>query len=192
MGLVHDIVVDCDSIRNGRKGGLYLFWSDYLNISVQSFSLYHIDAVVEEYGQCWHFAGIYRWLEVSRKEQIWRLMRDLSSHVSLPWMCVRDLKAFHEAISECGLQDAGFSGYKNIWTNERKGDVSIQECLDRGLMSWDLSLVYPKLRAQHLARLGSDHAPLMIHGTRPYSRRINKEKLFRFEVMWIRDDGCER
>lgn len=50
LGLVYGIVVDCDSIGNRRKGGLCLFWSNYLNIFVQSFLLHHIDVVVEKYG----------------------------------------------------------------------------------------------------------------------------------------------
>ena len=52
------VAVDC----LGRGGGLALLWLDEVNVEVQSFSKYHIDAIIGENNENvskWRFTGFY-------------------------------------------------------------------------------------------------------------------------------------
>lgn len=134
LGLLNDLSNVCDSISNGRKGGLCLFWSDRWNVSLPSNSLNHIDVIIEEARMKWRFTSIYGRLDDVNKSKTWSLLRILkeSAHYSL--MCVgnfnevvfghekkrgntckaSDLQNFHETILDYGLLNTGFEGYKYI------------------------------------------------------------------------------
>ena len=53
---------------NGMGGGLSLFWSSDINVSIKSYSLYHINVEVNnEGGKAWRCTGIYGHPESSQK-----------------------------------------------------------------------------------------------------------------------------
>ncbi|KAJ4964589.1 hypothetical protein NE237_016438 [Protea cynaroides] len=64
-------------------------------------------------------------------------------------------------VENLGLVDGGFAGRKLTWCNNQEGARSIWARLDRVLLNKEWSL--NNLKVQHLARLSSDHAPLLIN-----------------------------
>lgn len=88
IGLTNVIFVD----QLGLSGGLALCWKDSLDVSLCSFSRYHIDALVKETngGGNWRFPGFYchHLLFLGRNHGIF--LRTLANQYNLPWVCIRD------------------------------------------------------------------------------------------------------
>jgi exonuclease III len=79
-------MVTVDSIR--ARGGLALFWKKEIDVTIKSFSNYHIDSVIkEEDGLLWRFTGIYGESRSEEKEATWELLRTLRVQNDLPWLC---------------------------------------------------------------------------------------------------------
>ncbi|XP_071722765.1 uncharacterized protein [Rutidosis leptorrhynchoides] len=150
--------------RDGLSGGLALFWTDEVSISLLSFSKHHIDVIVDN---DWRYTGIYGWPEASSKKNTCKLLLDLASKSNLPWMILgdfnitlhtsakwggllrdsEDMKLFRDSISDCGLADISFTGYPFTWKNKSvaggPGDF-IQARLDRGLACKHWARKFPK------------------------------------------------
>ena len=62
LGFSSKLVVNC----SGRKGGLCLFWSDHIDVSLLSYSNFHIEVrVISHSDISWRFTGFYGHLEAS-------------------------------------------------------------------------------------------------------------------------------
>ncbi|XP_027158564.1 uncharacterized protein LOC113760195 [Coffea eugenioides] len=80
-----------------------------------------------------------------------------------------------------GVSDAGFSGSRYTWCNNRFGTARIWKRLDRLLLCGRaLELPY-QFMVQHLGRDPSDHAPLLLSVD---TRLDNKPRPFRFLNIW--------
>ncbi|XP_071926682.1 uncharacterized protein [Coffea arabica] len=79
------------------------------------------------------------------------------------------------------VRDAGFSGLKFTWCNNRGGSAHIWKRLDRLLYNQHASSLDYNFTVQHLGRDPSDHAPLLLTAL---SRLDNKPKSFRFLNIW--------
>jgi len=60
------------------------------------------------------------------------------------------LQALYETLDEYGLYDLGFSGYDYMPSNQKEGDASVEECLDRYYASMEWSVLFPKAEVIHL------------------------------------------
>ena len=109
---------------------------------VDSFSKYHIDAVVNGMmTEPWRFIGFYGEPNTSYREEAWSMLRMLGSKPHLPWCCMGDfneilqteekrggrtrphvqMQAFREVLDFCGFIDLGFTGPKFTWHSRRHG-----------------------------------------------------------------------
>lgn len=97
-----------------------------------------------------------------------------------------DMRKFQDTMIDCSLGDLGWNGYPYTWTNGRLGEHNIQERIDRFLANEEWRNSYPHSKVQHLPRIQSDHAPIIIRVLKdPVEReKENKRKIFRFEHMW--------
>ena len=131
LGFCGKLVVDCD----GKKGGLCLLWDKSIDVSLLSYSRFHIDVHVSiPRGVSWRFTGMYGHPDSGQRQHSWNLLRRLHGMSSLPWLCVGDfnvvlessekeggvpksalaMSEFRSALDECGLQDLGFFGPKSV------------------------------------------------------------------------------
>nr|XP_027120700.1 uncharacterized protein LOC113737716 [Coffea arabica] len=94
-----------------------------------------------------------------------------------------ELLAFMEGAE---VFDAGFSGSRFTWCNNRQRRDRIWKQLDRVLINGAFTESAPSLAMTHLARHPSDHAPVMISFT---SRMDNKPRAFRFLNLWTSHPG---
>ena len=112
---------------------------------------------------------------------LWDHLRSLSQmKCNVPWCVVGDFNSvlssvekkgglfprglyiveFKDCMSECMLSDVGFIGSLFTWCNNQHGDDKILSRLDRCLINdqWQEFQV----SVNHLARVNSDHAPLLL------------------------------
>ena len=189
-----------------------MYWKSNLDVDVQSFSNHHIDAFINhEVDDTWCFTGFYGNLDIASRENSWSLLRELSRHSALPWICMGDfseilfadeklgwldrpeqqMQSFRDALDYCRLKDLGFNGYPFTWCNRRSGDQNTWIRLDRGVATIDWILRFPTTRIHHLDAFHSDHKPLLLCPDSEYKRFYRRGKLFRFEAMWLKDLSCE-
>ena len=77
--------------RINKVGGLVLFWRHDFNLSICSYSLSHIDTIVDrDSDHPWRLTFFYGAPETHLKERSWDLLRTLNGQYSLPWCCVGD------------------------------------------------------------------------------------------------------
>nr|XP_027064499.1 uncharacterized protein LOC113690699 [Coffea arabica] len=87
---------------------------------------------------------------------------------------------------EAGVMDAGFSGSKYTWCNNRQGRARIWKRLDRVLLNLEALQMGSSFLVQHLARDPSDHSPLLMTAS---FRFDHKPKPFRFLNVWTTKAG---
>lgn len=212
LGYTYCFGVDCNLEREGRRGGLGLWWNEEGLLEVHSYSSNHIDVTVGVDSQ-WRFTGVYRFPEDNNKWKTWRMIEYLANLSSLPWMLLGDfneilydfekrggnlkreyrMTEFCDCLEKCGLHDMGFVGQVYTWSNKQSGGDNIQERLDRGVASVDWSERFPSARVSHLTRVLSDHCPLFVEWERSevLEKRRWKKCRFRFEEMWLGERVCE-
>lgn len=158
------LVVECDGEGRKRRGGLALLWHDNVDIIIQSFSLNHIDAVVDgSLAKRWRFTGFIGFSDDESKHKTGTLMECLNDHQNLPWSCGGDFNlmlASHEkkggndfkvheadilrrAIQVCNLLYLGYVGHDFTWTNNHGREKNLQERLDRYLANQQWKNLFP-------------------------------------------------
>nr|XP_023874998.1 uncharacterized protein LOC111987509 [Quercus suber] len=196
-----------------RSGGLALLWKDSMLVDVQTYSQNHIDVIVmEENGnKKWRFTGFYGHPETSKREESWRLLVNLSTMSDLPWVCMGDfneirhrggkegggerpewqMKAFSSAISKSKLRDMGCVGPEFTWSKRLGARGWVRERLDRALVSTNRASLFPRVSLYNVANFSSDHNMLILKTSPPRSRNKRRQRLFRFEAMWIKERECD-
>ena len=185
-----------------------VFWKKKVDFSVDTYSLNHIDAVVNKgKEEEWRFTAFYGEFNTNNHHISWATLRRLNSKHSLPWLCVgnfneiirahkklggrpkpsRQMEVFRDVLDKCGFQDLGFSGNKFTWCNGQGEGHTVWERLDRAVSTVDWLTMFSATKVVHLESGTSDHKPIMIY-LASIPKRINKP--WRFEQMWMRDEGC--
>ncbi|XP_071928156.1 uncharacterized protein [Coffea arabica] len=83
------------------------------------------------------------------------------------------------SLAEVG--DAGFSGFRYTWCNNRQGMARVWRRLDRLLLNSAAMRMESDFIVQHLGRDSSDHAPLLLSAV---TRLDGKPSPFRFLNVW--------
>lgn len=192
--------------REGRGGGLALFWDKEWGVDLQSRSARHFDVVVRKEGEDpWRFTGVYGFSDATEKHLTWELMRNLhDAGLDMPWLIGGDfncimtedekfngapipqslMDGFCEAVQDCGLFDLGWNNSFFTW---HRG--STLERLDRCLANQAWLDRFADAGVEVLMSPTSDHLPLLV---RMESFGRNGGKRFRFEEMWLLDEECEK
>ncbi|XP_074301200.1 uncharacterized protein LOC141632558 [Silene latifolia] len=200
--------MEVDSV--GRSGGLAFLWKKHVRCVFRSASVHHMDFEIQETEGNWRVTGFYGWQNVADRHLSWELLRELGAQYGGPWVCIgdfneilfatemkggtrpqRQMNNFREAVDDCGLRDIEFEGYAFTYDNGQSEDDNRQCRLGRALSNDEWAELFPRAKLIHLAREWSDHAPILLK----LARRVVEErftgKKFRFEQVWIGEEGCE-
>ena len=164
-------------------GGLALFWESKVVVNMQTYSPHRIDAqVLTPSSPPWRLTGIYGHLEKQMKLKTWKLLRNLNTRSSLPWMCIGDyneiltfeekngtnprplpsMLEFQSTLLFCGLIDLDYSGYLFTWQNGRFRVAYVEERLDSACASLGWSKLFPTEKVCHLTASYFDHDPILL------------------------------
>uniref|UniRef100_A0A7N2R7P6 DUF4283 domain-containing protein n=1 Tax=Quercus lobata TaxID=97700 RepID=A0A7N2R7P6_QUELO len=204
----HGLVVPSQN----RGGGLALIWKNTLQVEPLTYSLRHIDVIVNEEGgnKRWRFTGFYGNPEMSKREESWSLIRNLSNRCDLPWVIIGDfnellhanekeggnarpegqMKLFRDTINSCELRDMGYCGSDFTWSRKLGTKGWVRERLDRAFVSTEWIGMFPTAKIFHVANSVFDHNMLILKNAKPTRRRKKGQKQFRFESMWLKDERC--
>ena len=137
--------------REGRGGGLALFWKSLINLMVVGSCKYYIDAIIDRGSENeWCLIGFYGEPETTRRSEAWEKLRYLNSQSEISWLCFGDfneiirqdekvggalrphnqMQLFGEVLYECGFMDLGYVGPKFTWARHFDNGNSIWERLD--------------------------------------------------------------
>ncbi|XP_071924697.1 uncharacterized protein [Coffea arabica] len=89
-------------------------------------------------------------------------------------------------MSLAGVGDAGYSGSRYTWCNNRQGMARVWKRLDRMLINSAAMRMGSEFTVQHLGRDPSDHAPLLLSAV---TRLDGKPSPFRFLNVWTTKSG---
>ena len=72
--------------REGRGGGLALFWKSSINLTIMGSSKYYSHAVInKDSDNEWRLTGFYGEPETARRAEKWDQLRYLNSQSNTPW-----------------------------------------------------------------------------------------------------------
>ena len=169
----------------GLSGGLGLFWSSDVIVDVKNKSSDHIDCVVQKVDLSsppWRFTGFYGAPRAENRHHSWRFLRTLHGIQHDAWLVLGDfnetlygsehfsrsarpewqMRAFREAVEDCGLQDLGWSGVPFTWDNRQTGEANVKARLDRALANYDFMQRFEYSRVRHVSFVESDHCFVMV------------------------------
>lgn len=189
---------------DGRSGGLLLLWKEEINIHRQGVTKNYIDVIIEE-GVGWRFTGIYGEPEWNQKGRTWNAIRSIKGDLTVPWLLMgdfneilynsekqggrprtqRQLQAFHDVLSECELQDMGFTGDLYTW---QRGQI--RERLDRAVANIQWSNMFPQSAVINSEMTRSDHRPIVMDTQYLAPTQGGRSKK-RFEARWLQEDTVE-
>ncbi len=114
-----------------KGGGLVLFWKHDINLTIKSYSLSHIDSVIDcSSANPRRLTCFYGAPETHLRINSWNLLRSLKNQYSMPWCCIgnfneitriseksgnrgrteRQMQEFRDVINECEFIDLGYKG----------------------------------------------------------------------------------
>lgn len=179
-------------------------WKDEIKISMASITKSYIDVVIEE-EVGWRFIRIYGEPKWNQKARTWEAIRSLKQDLSSPWLIMgdfneilynsekeggrprtqRQLQAFHDALSECELNDMGFTGDIYTW---RRGQI--RERLVRAVANIQWYNLYPQATLINSEITRSDHRPIVIDTQYLVPLHGGRSTKW-FEARWLQEDTVE-
>ncbi|KAL9670598.1 hypothetical protein QQ045_008151 [Rhodiola kirilowii] len=97
------------------------------------------------------------------------------------------MRSFREVVQDCDLVDLGYSGTTYTFSNRRAGQFETRARLDRVFANSRWKDLFNRYEVKHLVTTVSDHFALFVDFQK--RKLCVKEKLFRFEPMWLRHKG---
>ncbi len=187
----------------GMSGGILMLWRrGVASVDVFRNCAQQVVMVISEPNEPpWVLCGVYASTDYRSRRVLWGELTGLLTQ-GVPTVVVGDFncilspnekrggraysdsvdrREFREFVDDAGLVDLGFSGPRFTWCNNQLGRARVWERLDRALASSDWIQRFPSYQVSHLARVASDHCPLLI-STVPSSSHHSP---FRFEKLWL-------
>jgi len=144
--------------------------------------------------------------DVAKRKEAWTLLRFLSNLAPTPWMCVGDfneiltaaekscssihprcqMQEFQLALDDCHLADMGYKGPRFTWGNDRPGEEITRERLDKAVANAAWSKCFNLTEVEVLARVSSDHHPLLVNFSKTQDIQWKKSYNFRYEASWAK------
>ncbi|KAF7842619.1 BRASSINOSTEROID INSENSITIVE 1-associated receptor kinase 1 [Senna tora] len=185
----------------GTKGGLILYWKRSIKMHIVDASPYwiHVLATLPN-NITYMLTGVYGPPSLPCRHILWEFLTSRAVY-QMPWIVFGDFnqvgyrsekqskrntilgaRELLDTVNACGLIDVPTHGVWFTWSNNRKEEDRVREKLDRVYSNAQWMKQYPNTWTEVLPIASSDHAPIVVHATKPTFR---KRKHFRFEIMWM-------
>jgi hypothetical protein len=143
---------------SGMSGGLWLLWTNELNLTILESAKYYIFAKISlKDGTDWTLGAIYGDASHRENPMIWHKIKEYADDTGYAFCCMGDFnaiptvidkyggshalntnnRAFRHLLSQANLIDMGYSGPAFTWTNSQHTSNPIYQRLDRVLVSPD-------------------------------------------------------
>ncbi|OIS96373.1 hypothetical protein A4A49_25687 [Nicotiana attenuata] len=152
-----------------------------------------------------HLTVVYAKCKAYLRQQLWIELRAIADRIQGSWGVVGDFNVITDSIEKkggrpyrveksidflacidnCGLQDTGYYGAIYTRSDNRGAPNTIWKRLDRLLINMEWSDEFSETTAEHLSRVCSDHAPLLINLKKSL---IPRPKYFKFLDFWTKHD----
>ncbi|KAK9006996.1 hypothetical protein V6N11_019324 [Hibiscus sabdariffa] len=195
---------------DGIAGGLALWWSNNVKLSILHYDKNFIDTKTSINGESYWFGTfIYAPLYTEGKRKFWETLASLRNDVNAKWCVLGDFnvvgspeekhggnpfdhnsaKWYYKFLDQTYLMEIPSSGGSFTWSNQRCNEESILEKLDRILSSLEWSFLFPKAISIINVAIASDHSPiiLLVNGVAKKSK-----KYFKFESRWLIEKECSQ
>uniref|UniRef100_A0A803QQ69 Reverse transcriptase n=1 Tax=Cannabis sativa TaxID=3483 RepID=A0A803QQ69_CANSA len=199
----------------GKSGGLALLWKEPFEVNVKSFTVSHIDAMVENgLGFSWRFTGFYGSPDPGGRKDSWLLLERLRDMLQGAWVCGGDfneiikakekkggcvknealLRDFRRAISYCNFKEITMNGGEFTWCNGRQDNL-VFEKLDRVLANPTWFKYFCESSVTLLPWWSSDHRPMLLKFSLAMDRANRMptwRSRFHYEQAWGEEEECGR
>ncbi|PKU83841.1 hypothetical protein MA16_Dca027113 [Dendrobium catenatum] len=91
---------------------------------------------------------------------------------------MQDMYSF---MSNCGFNEVGIVGLRYTWCNNKEGKARILERLERCIINSGALKAIKVATAKHLARLASDHCPIVL---KIFSADFGRNRIIMYEELW--------
>ncbi|XP_059284742.1 uncharacterized protein LOC132038032 [Lycium ferocissimum] len=190
---------------NNLNNKIWLFWDSSIRVQVIANSQQHIPCRITCINSCttFYLTTVYAECTIPLRKPLWEELLSLSNKLKGPWGVIGDFNViacpeekhggapynmqksmdFLECLTDCGLIDAGYTGAQYTWCNNWGHPKTIWKRLDRLVYNEAWLDKFNGTSVSHLARTGSDHAPLLAN--------VEKEKImpiryFKFLNIWCK------
>lgn len=191
---------------NGSSGGLVIFWSHRVHLSVLSQSPNLIDCKVDINESSFFYSFVYGHPNPAYRRHTWeRLERIGIMRRNQPWFLLGDWNEIlgnHEKIGGRIRPPASFQDFRNLVRNNDlmdlksignrfswvgvRGTHHVQCCLDRTMANKVWLDVYPTSETEFLEIGESDHRPLVTYIS---ADEVEPKRMFRFDSRLCPKDG---
>lgn len=163
---------------------IWLFWTNDFNITILHDTPQHVTchASHANSGTNFHLSLVYAKCRTILRRSLWDDLISFSTNLQGPWSVIGDFNVIAKVVEklggtpyrleksfdllnfmeDAGIQDAGYVGNIHTWSNNKGAPNTIWKRLDRMLYNAEWFDLFNKTTFTHLARTGSDHAPLLI------------------------------
>ncbi|CAM9004002.1 unnamed protein product [Rhodiola kirilowii] len=200
---------NCFSVpARGKSGGLALYWTSDVEVTICNYSFYHIDFIVHS-STAFRSTLFYGAPRSVDRGKSWDLIRKLRTMSTLPWCLIGDfneilrysdmsrnawrrshlMAQFRAVLADCQLSEVGYTGSKYTYSNRRQGSDETKCRLDRALATPEWRNIFKGAEVRHLTTFHSDHRPIQLCFIKP---AVKWSGLFRFETMWTRDQRFKK
>ncbi|TYJ00813.1 hypothetical protein E1A91_A13G111100v1, partial [Gossypium mustelinum] len=199
-----------DMSAEGRSGGPALTWKEGVDVNIQNYSKYHIDALVRyENNKSVRFTGFYGDANPSLRNSSWNMVRRIGGMVGKDWIVGGDFNAIlNDAEKEGGCRKARsqINEFKDLvdelalinikpdkgwftWVNNRDRNTMIKEILDRFLTSVPVTENFPFLATYVVRQTNSEHDVIVLDtwGCKPKMHNIYPRLSFKYDICWVTD-----
>ncbi|XP_021723765.1 uncharacterized protein LOC110691155 [Chenopodium quinoa] len=190
----------------GFSGGIWVYWKQAL-VTVNPISQHqqHITMEITRVGEIpWYFSAIYASPDPSKRQELWKELRDFAASRNKPWLMAGDFndtrypsernkscsetnrrsRMFNDWVEEMDLLEVEFVGAAHTWARGKSMETRQSARLDRALCNGDWAMRFDKASMRHLSAVHSDHCPLFIspNGFVPMQ---SLHRPFRFQATWL-------
>ncbi|KAG5625372.1 hypothetical protein H5410_010590 [Solanum commersonii] len=163
---------------------IWIYWNHEIIVDIiQDKDQYVLIKISHNDGPSIFLSIIYAKCSEDLRRKLWVDLKTIANTVQGPWGAIGDFNVictteekmggrpftlgesldFLDCLSECGLQDAGYSGAKFTWCDNRDPPNTIWKRLDRLVYNTNWFHDYNTTSVSYLLRTCSDHAPLLVN-----------------------------